>query len=174
MGGFRWRSWLGASVTLFLLYGAANVGSALVVPTTLIRGGAGATAVVLDPDSDAYLAGGKQVINALRQDNPKLDTLLVSSMVSMCAQMMAFAIVAILVTWFAIRRGQTWGLWAVTAAALAQVPYYVAITNMYAAQGAPIGGWLAMQWPFYVGPLIALALGLVGMRRMRRVPQMMR
>jgi hypothetical protein len=76
MGGFRWRSWLGASVTLFLLYGAANVGSALVVPTTLIRGSAGATAVVLDPDSVAYLAGGKQVINALRQDNPKLDTLL--------------------------------------------------------------------------------------------------
>jgi hypothetical protein len=167
MDGFRWRSWLGASVTLFLLYGAVNAVAALVVPTTLIHGGAGATAVVIDPDSDAYLAGGKQVINELRQDNPKLDTLLVSSMVSMCAQMMAFAIVAILVTWFAIRRGQTWGLWAVTAAAVAQVPYYVAITTMYAAQGAPIGGWLAAQFPFYVGPLIALACGLVGTRRMQ-------
>jgi hypothetical protein len=163
---FRWRSWLGASVILFLLFGAANVLAALVVPTTLIRGGAGATAVVLDPDSDAYLAGGKQIINALRHDNPKLDTLLVSSMVSMCSQMMAFAIVAILVTWFAIRRGQTWGLWAVTAAALAEVPYYVAITTMYAAQGAPIGGGVAGLFPFYVWPLIALALGLVGMRRM--------
>ncbi len=167
MRSFRWRSLLGASVILFLLYGAANVLAALSVPITLIRGGAGATAVVLDPDSDAYLVGGKQVINALRSTNPKLDTLLVSSMVSMCAQMMAFAIVAILVTWFAIRRGQTWGLWAVTAAALAQVPYYVAITTMYAAQGAPIGGWLAAQFPFYVGPLSALALGLVGIRRMQ-------
>jgi hypothetical protein len=132
---------LGASVILFLLYGAANVLAALAVPTTLIHGGAGANTVVLDPDSDAYLVGGKQVINALRHDNPKLDTLLVSSMVSMCSQMMAFAIVAILVTWFAIRRGQTWGLWAVTAAALAQVPYYVAITTMYAAQGAPHRRW---------------------------------
>jgi hypothetical protein len=59
MGGFRWRSWLGASVILFLLYGGANMLSALAVPTTLIQGGAGATAVVLDPDSDAYLVGGK-------------------------------------------------------------------------------------------------------------------
>ena len=42
-------------------------------------------------------------------------------MVSMCAQMMAFAIVLRLVTWFAIRGGQAWGLWAVTAAALAQL-----------------------------------------------------
>ena len=46
-----------------------------------------------------------------------------------------------------------------------QVPYYVAITTMYAAQEAAIGGWLAAQFPLYVGPLIALALGLVGMRR---------
>jgi hypothetical protein len=169
MGGFRWRSWLGASVILFLLYGAANMLSALLVPTTLIQGGAGATAVVLDPDSDAYLVGGKQVIDTLRSANPKLDTLLVSSMVSMCSQMMAFAIVAILVTWFAIRGGQAWGLWAVTAAALAQVPYYVAIISMYAAQGAPVGGALGpVSLSFFVGPLIALALGLVGMRRMQR------
>ncbi len=169
MIGFRWRSLLGASVILFLLYGAANVLAALVVPTALIHGGAGASpgAVVLDADSDAYLAGGKQVIDALRHDNPKLDTLLVSSMVSMCSQMMAFAIVAILVTWFAIRRGKTWGLWAVTAAALAQVPYYVAITTMYATQGAPIGRGLAGLVPLYVWPLIALALGLVGMRQMQ-------
>jgi hypothetical protein len=168
MGGFRWRSWLGASVILFLLYGAVDMLSALLVPTTLIRGGAGATAVVLDPDSDAYLVGGKQVIDALRSTNPKLDTLLVSSMVSMCAQMMAFAIVLLLVTWFAIRGGQAWGLWAVTAAALAQVPYYAAIISMYVAQGAPLGGAVAGLIPFIVGPLIALPLGLVGMRRMQR------
>ncbi len=41
MGKFRWKSWLGASVILYLLYAAANVVAALVVPTTLARGGAG-------------------------------------------------------------------------------------------------------------------------------------
>lgn len=164
MGAFRWRSWLGASVILFLLYAAANVVAALVVPATLVRGGAGATGLVLDPDSDAYLAGGKQVLDALRQTNPKLDTLLVSSMVGMCSQMMAFGILALLITWFVIRRGQAWGVWAVAAAAIAEVPYYVVIAAMYAAQGAPVEGGIIGLAPFYLWPLLALALGLVGLR----------
>jgi hypothetical protein len=57
----------------FLLCAAADVVAALLVPATLISGGAGATGLVLDPDADAYLAGGKQVLDALRQTNPKLD-----------------------------------------------------------------------------------------------------
>jgi hypothetical protein len=142
----------------------------MAVPATGIHGAAGATSLVLDPASDAYLAGGKQVIDALRQNNPKLDTLLVSSMVSMCAELMAFGILAILVTWFAIRRGEAWGLWAVTAAALVQVPYFAVITSMYAAQRAPLGGAVSLL-PYAMGPFIALAFGLVGMRQMRRVRQ---
>jgi hypothetical protein len=63
---------------------------------------------------------------------------------------MAFAILAIIVTWFAIRRGQAWGLWAVSAAALVQVPYYAVITSIYAAQGAPLGGTVSL-FPFVVG-----------------------
>jgi len=43
-------------------------------------------------DADGHLVGGTQVLAALRHDNPKLDPLLVSSMVGMCSQMMAFAI----------------------------------------------------------------------------------
>ena len=62
MNGFRWRSWLGASVILFLLYGAVNVVAAPVAPITLVRGGAGATVLVIDADSDAYLVGGRGVI----------------------------------------------------------------------------------------------------------------
>jgi len=169
MRTFRWRSWLGASVILFLLYGAANVVAAVLVPTTLVAGGAGATGLVLDPDSDAYMAGGKQVLDALRQTNPKLDALLVSSMVAMCSQMMAFAILALLITWFVIRRGQAWGVWAVTVAALAEVPYYVVITRLYAAQGAPIEGGIFGLAPFYVWPIVALAVGLIGLRRLRTV-----
>jgi hypothetical protein len=77
------------------------------------------------------------VLAALRHENPKLDTLLVSSMVGMCSQMMAFAIVALLVSWFVIRRGVAWALWGVTAGALVQVPYYAAISSMYASQVPP-------------------------------------
>ncbi len=165
---FRWRSWLGISVLLFLLYGAVNVLAAILVPATLVAGGAGGpTGVVLDPDADAYLVGGMQVMAALRHDNPKLDTLLVSSMVGMCSQMMAFGIMAIAVTWFVIRRAIAWSMWAVTAAALIQVPYYAVITSMYAGQGAPVAGGIIGLAPFYVWPLIALAAGLIGLRRQR-------
>lgn len=168
MSAFRWRSWLGASVVLFLLYGAGNVLAALLVPATLISGGAGATAPVTTLEADGYLVGGTQLLAALRHDDPKLDTLLVSSMVSMCSQMMAFAILALLVTWFVIRRGHAWGVWGVTAAALVQVPSVAVITSMYAAQGAPqVGIELA---PLYAWTLVAFALGLVGLRRMRAAP----
>jgi hypothetical protein len=139
--------------------------AALFVPTTLATGGAGASGLVLDPDADAYMFGGQHALDALRQTNPKLDTLLVDSMVAMCGQMMAFGILALLVTWFVIRRGQTWGVWAVTVAALAEVPYYVVITNMYAAQGAPVTGGIIGLAPFYVWPIVALAAGLIGLRR---------
>ena len=168
MNSFRWRSWLGVSVVLFLLYGAANVVAALVVPSTLVANGAGApTGVVLSADADSYLVGGSQVMAALRHDNPKLDTLLVSSMVGMCSQMMAFGILALGVTWFVIRRALAWGVWAVTAAALIQVPYYAVITSMYVGQGAPVGSGIGGLAPFYVWPLVAFVIGLVGLRRQR-------
>jgi hypothetical protein len=32
---FRWRSWLGASVIVFLIFGVINVGLAVAVPATL-------------------------------------------------------------------------------------------------------------------------------------------
>ncbi len=66
MSGFRWRSWLGASAILFLLYGAIDIVSALEVPARGIHGGAGATSLVLYPSSDAHLVGGKQAIETLR------------------------------------------------------------------------------------------------------------
>jgi hypothetical protein len=165
MRDFRWMSLLGASVVLFLLYAAANIVAAILVPTTLVTGGAGATGLVLDPDADAYMAGGKQLLDSLRHTNPKLDTLLVSSMVSMCAQMMAFGILALLVTWFVIRRGEAWGIWAVTVAALAQIPHYAVIIGLYSAQSAPVAGGIVGLAPFYIWPVIGLVLGLIGLRR---------
>jgi hypothetical protein len=53
-------------------------------------------------------------------------------------------------------------------AALAEVPYYAVITGMYAAQGAPVEGGIIGLAPFYVWPIVALAVGLIGRRRMHR------
>src|SRR5206468_7317101 len=106
-----WRSWLGLAVGLFLLYGALNLLAAILVPSMLQMGGAGAmgsAGVVFSGDGDAFLLG--KPLESLRQSDPKLDTLLVSSMQSMCSMMIAMAVLVLGVTWFALRRGQRWAL----------------------------------------------------------------
>ncbi len=56
---FRWRSWLGLAVVLFLLYGAINVLAAVFVPLSLHMNGAGGAggALVLDPEEGRSQAG---------------------------------------------------------------------------------------------------------------------
>ena len=163
---FRWRSWTGVACALFILYGAANLAAAIIVPTLLISGGAGGIGsggVVFSGDADSYLLGSP--LGNLRSSNPKLDTLLVSSMVGMCGQMIAVGALFLAVTWFAFRRGQRWALWALLVGALIGWPHLIAIMAMYSGQGAPITSGATSLIPFLVVPLLAFAAGLVGQRR---------
>lgn len=185
MRGIRWRSWLGAATLFFLLYGGANFVGAISVAIGLVAGGADADTLVLSPRDDAYLVGGKQVISALRQENPKFDALLVSSTVAFCSQMTVYAILVVCVAWFAIRRGKFWGVWAVAVAALAQIPYYLVIEKMYSDQGAfepacchPFYSVL-LHPPFYLSllarnlivlALIGFVLAMIGQWRLARAP----
>jgi hypothetical protein len=163
---FRWRSWSGVATVLFLLYGAANLIAAIIVPTTLITGGAGALGgggVVFSGDADSYLLGSS--LGGLRTSNPKLDTLLVSSTVGMCGQMIALAALFLAITWFAFRRGQRWALWALLVGALIGWPHLIAIMAMYSQQRAPIASGASALVPFLVVLLFAFAAGAVGQRR---------
>src|SRR5439155_5342911 len=163
---FRWRSWTGVASALFILYGFANLAAGIIVPTLLISGGAGGIGsggVVFSGDADSYLLGSP--LGGLRGANPKLDTLLVSSMVGMCGQMIALAALFLAVTWFAFRRGQRWSLWALLVGALIGWPHLVAIMVMYSGQGAPITTGATGLVPFLVVPLVAFAAGLAGQRR---------
>src|SRR5438132_14305083 len=97
---FRWRSWLGAAVVNFLINGLVNVLAEIVVPLSLSLGGAGALGsggVVFSGDGDAALLG--RPLKVRRQTDPKLDALLVSSMLGMCSQMMQFALLALGLEW---------------------------------------------------------------------------
>lgn len=165
---FRWRSLLGLAVVLFLLYGLADAVAAILVPVTLQRGGAGGLGgggVVFSGDGDNYLVGGR--LASLRQSDPKLDVLLVSSMQGMCSQMMGLAILFIALTWFGLRQGRPWALWTLLLAVLAPVPYYLNIAANYSAQGAPVSSGLLGLVPFWAVPLVAFVLGWVGLRRAR-------
>jgi hypothetical protein len=72
----------------------------------------------------------------LHQNNPKLDKLLVDTMLGMCAQMMAMAAAFLGVAWFAARRGARWAPWVLLVSGVVWVPYYFVIAADFGAFGA--------------------------------------
>ena len=87
---FRWRSLLGVSVGLFLLFGILlNIVPALLVPLSLhLNGPAGAGWLVVSNQADATLIGRSLV--DVGKHEPRLGAFFVSFMETMCAYMMSF------------------------------------------------------------------------------------
>ena len=102
---FRWRSLLGVSVGLFLLFGfLLNILPALLVPLLLhLNGPAGAGWLVVSNQADATLIG--QSLADVGKHEPRLSAFFVSFMETMCAYMLSFGIVYVAIAWFALRRG---------------------------------------------------------------------
>ena len=134
----RWRSAAGVGLALLLVYGILNVASAVVVPIALearaVRG-LGDGAVLLASDAEEYMLGTTYA--KLHRDNPKLDKLLVDTMLGMCAQMMAMAVAFLGIAWFAARQGVRWAPWVLLVSGLIWVPYYFVIASDFGAFGAP-------------------------------------
>src|SRR6266567_3623851 len=98
----RWRSVSGIGLALLLIYGLINVGAALAVPMTLeAKGGqgGGSGGVIMAQSPEEYMLGTTYA--QLHQDNPKLDKLLVDSMLGMCSMMMGMAVAFLGIAWFA-------------------------------------------------------------------------
>jgi hypothetical protein len=164
---FRWRSWLGAAVIFFLIVGLIYFGSAIFVPLSLHLKGSDALSgpgVVFSGTGDAQLLGRTSLVG-LHQDSPKLDTLLVDSMTSMCAMMMGWAIMMLGVTWFGLRRGQAWAYWTLLLSVLVSLVYYVVISNDYASQGAPWSDGLAAILLFSIPGFLGIISGGVALAR---------
>lgn len=161
---FRWRSLLGVATALFLLYGAMNALAAVFVPLSLHRSGPWAVGgLVFTEQVDTAVLG--QRLTTLTKTDPALGAFLVAFMDTMCAYMMAFAILELGVVWFALRRAQMWALGAATLSNLVVLPYYVAIALTYVQFGVPLKATLPLL--LYVGVLIPVAaiLGWMGLRR---------
>jgi hypothetical protein len=131
------------------------------VPVTLHLNGA-FPGVVFSATGDPQLLG--RSISGLHHDNPKLDTLLVDSMTSMCAMMMGWGIMVLAATWFALRRGRSWSYWALLVSGLIALVYYVVISVDYASQGATwadgLQSVLIVSIPLFLG-IIAGGVALV-------------
>lgn len=159
----RWRSPLGVSAGLFLVWGGLNAFLAVFVPASLFSGGSGAIgALVLTPEADAALLG--RSLADITRDDPRLDAYLVSFMATMCAQMMAYAILDLGVTWFALRRAERWALWLAAAAALASFVYFVPVMLEYSGFGVAVDGLLTLAIPVAV-IVAATVLGWWGLRQ---------
>ena len=134
----RWRSTAGVGLALLLVYGVLNVASAVLVPVALearaVRG-VGDGAVLLASGAEEYMLGTTYA--KLHRDNPKLDKLLVDTMLGMCAQMMAMAVAFLGIAWFAARRRARWAPWVLLVSGLIWVPYYFVIASDFGAFGAP-------------------------------------
>ena len=129
---FRWRSLLGVSVGLFLLFGILlNIVPALLVPLLLhLNGPAGAGWLVVNNQADATLIG--RSLADVGKHEPRLGAFFVSFMDTMCAYMMSFGIVYVTIAWFALRRGQWWAFWTLVVSSLAVLPYYASVAVTYA------------------------------------------
>lgn len=169
---FRWRSWLGAGVSLFLLWGLVNVFSAVFVPLSLHLGGAAGLGgmLVWSADADAQLLG--RSIAEIGRTDAGLSTYLVTFMDTMCAQMMSFGILQLAIAWYALRRAHTWALWSLLVAGIAFIPYNAAIWRTYAAYGvasSALGAGLVFSISLAVIPLAAFACGWLGLKRIAPV-----
>lgn len=155
----RWKSLSGLGLALLLFYGVMNVMSALVVPIALEAravSGLGDGAVLIANGPEEYMLGTTYA--QLHRDNPKLDKLLVDSMLGMCAQMMAMAVAFLAIAWFAARRGERWAPWVLLVSGVVWVPYYFVIASDFAAFGAKDTVQAAGMTSLYAIPAVVGAI----------------
>src|SRR4051812_47364899 len=134
----RWKSMSGFGLALLLIYGVLNVVSSVAVPMALEARavkGVGDGAVLLDTPTEEYMLGTTYA--QLHHDHPKVDKLLVDTMLGMCAQMMSMAVAFLAIAWFAARRGARWAPWVLLVSGVIWVPYYFVIASDFKAFGAP-------------------------------------
>jgi hypothetical protein len=166
----RWRSTAGVGLALLLLYGVLNVASAVIVPVALEARavkGLGDGAVLLATGAEEYMLGTTYA--QLHQDNPKLDKLLVDTMLGMCAQMIAMAVVFLGIAWFAARQGARWAPWVLLVSGIIWVPYYFVIASDFGKFGAPDSFKAAVMVAVYAIPaVLGAVLMLLPKRRAAR------
>jgi len=164
---FRWRSKLGVAVGFFLAWGALNAFLAISAPLSLHRDGAAAIKVlVLISDTMETQLLGRSLAD-IAQSDPRLGSYLVTFMDTMCAQMMSFALLLVAVTWFALRRGEAWALWAATLVSLVAFVYMIPILIEFNRLGVAIDLTESMFFIPLPAILAAGAVGWLGLRAAR-------
>lgn len=151
----RWKSLSGIGLAFLLFYGVMNVVAAIVVPASLEAraiSGLGDGSVVIGTGPEEYMLGTTYA--QLHNENPKLDKLLVDTMLGMCSQMMAMAVAFLGIAWFGARRGARWAHWVLLVSGIIWVPYYFVIASDFKAFGAPDTGMAAVMVSLFAIPAV--------------------
>jgi hypothetical protein len=161
----------GIGLVFLLVYGTLNVVSALAVPIALEARavkGLGDGAVLLGSSPEEYMLGTTYA--QLHQNNPKLDKLLVDTMLGMCAQMMAMAAAFLGIAWFAARRHARWAPWVLLVSGVIWVPYYFVIASDFGAFGAKDTFMAAAMVSVFAIPAVVGAILMLAAPRHRPDP----
>jgi hypothetical protein len=151
----RWKSMSGIGLALLLIYGVLNGVSAVVVPIALEARaihGVGDGAVLIGTAQEEHMLGTTYA--QLHANNPKLDKLIVDTMLGMCAQMMAMAVAFLGIAWFAARKGARWAPWVLLVSGFVWVPYYFFIAHDFAGFGAQDTLTAAVMTSIYALPAV--------------------
>ena len=118
--------------------------------------GLGDGAVLLGSRPEEYMLGTTYA--QLHRNDPKLDQLLVDTMLGMCAQMMAMAAAFLGIAWFAARRGARWAPWVLLVSGVVWVPYYFVIASDFGAFGAKDAFMAAVMVSLFAIPAVVGAI----------------
>ena len=159
-GTFAGGAYPGVGLALLLVYGALNGVSAVAVPVALEARavhGLGDGAVLLANGPEEFMLG--TTYTQLHRDNPKLDKLLVDTMLGMCAQMMAMAVAFLAIAWFAARRdsdGRRGHCWSVASSGCRTTSHRTRLRGLGAAMPAGRGNGRDIRDPGGLGAILMI------------------
>ena len=162
---FRWLSPLGASVALFLLYGAALSLALGIQWTIILHTGHPKIALLTSVRTDTVVFGKPPAI--LYQDDPVLVTVDRAQEDYRDGMAFCLGIAVVALAWFGLRRRQRWALWTLTLSGLGILPYAGLYMLPVLRTGAP---WSLLDLPpimtfqALVVP-VAVLLGWIGLRQ---------
>jgi hypothetical protein len=160
---FSWTSPLGASVGLFLIYGALHVlfgAIYLLVAETDI----GNRTLFASPGLDQALFGALPA-DLLRDDRVLAQLRSILYLV-IAGLLVSLGIVELSLTWFGLHEGQNWALAALAVSGLVMIPFWALVLRPYLAAGAPLGLFSIPPWIWVPSVLLipATVLGWIGLR----------
>jgi hypothetical protein len=159
----EWFGPLGASVALFLFSGCIHLLIGLLAPIFIDRD-VGRQMLVMSRRTDAAYFGEDPP--KLLAKNPELARFRSLFTTSGCGSLVVIGLFIVMTAWFGLRTGQAWSLVALSAAAVAILPYWYLTFRPYLEAGVRfrLGDLPPIFWIPAAVSLPAIVLGVIGLR----------